>query len=162
MRAFLALTLLLTTGCLALPADDDELSASTSPRLAGDAGPYVVTLKGEAQMIAAVGAPCVSNVRPCSRGPIQPGTLEVEQAGAQIGRFVAAWSATTPAAERARIEIRDDQGVSAGSIEGSSPLRLDLGPESLRPGTLTVFFEPATASVGVDEKASFVLTLHYG
>jgi hypothetical protein len=123
--------------------------------------PRIVVVQGEARVTAAVGAPCVMNVRPCSRGPISPGALDVAEAGAGAATLEVTWTATTPAGAKARVEVRPAEGAALAQAEGASPILLSIPVEDLRPGTLSVFFEPVAGAVGVQEKAALVLTLAY-
>ncbi|HVM45439.1 MAG TPA: hypothetical protein VM582_05835 [Candidatus Thermoplasmatota archaeon] len=135
------------------PAPQDEPQAAAAPR--------TKTVEGEASATLAVGAPCIGGVRPCSRGPIVRGALEVPDAQATKATLTVHWNATTLLAQSARVGVHDDDGEMA-TAEGASPLTIEVPAGGLSKGEwLGVYFEPAAGGVFANERARLVLVLEY-
>lgn len=179
MRISLFVAAFLLTGCVSAPPEGDpsaKVQIATAPVAPPPAPaapngtapppperaapPRVIVVEGTATITAAVGAPCAMQVRPCSRGPMRPGALDVPEPGATRASLVVTWNATASATGVARIEVRPEEGEAIAEGEGESPLTFEL-PPGLPAETLIVFFEPATGNAIAEANAMLVLTLTY-
>lgn len=140
------------------PSPAPEPAPAAQPEPSAPPATKRVVVEGEASATLAVGAPCVGAVRPCARGPITPGWLELPKGAPTSAVLTVWWNATTPLAEKARVAVRVAESEIA-VFEGPSPIEVPL---SLGSGDgLTVFFEPAVGSVFANERAHLVLVVEH-
>lgn len=184
MRAIILVALLAGAGCVAPPPDPTAQAELHAPAAIGEPStnatapaaeaaapaqtppeppgpPRIVVVEDDAKAQAAVGAPCLGAVRPCSRGPIETAVLSVPEGSPSAATMSARWNATNELATTGRIEVRAADGIVA-ETEGESPLGIELPLDALAaPMDLTVMFGPATGSAMVEQTAHVVLRLEY-